>query len=528
MTLTLQTIPSDVLEHIAFFSFPTSAFEPPSDILNLLLTCHLIHDSLSVPSCPQLYAKVFHTRFDIDPTRRIADGLTDSILAAELVQRHRVLRRVRRRDTSQETLVQDLSTALAMILENVYLNQAQLSTAGISVFIVDVVLRYLEEAKVTVTRCSLYGQHLNLALWLAALTLSSGDVKAAPEELRDNILSLLCPFISRNPNKMLSEHPTAGTGGFAISRSLADYPECPKLKTSQHIEFQLSRMKSDATCAAIILAFAYKEVDVLQAPPHLPLNRTEALAALRSGPTKEDYEDIAAFRTPLWADTRLKASPRVIVTTCENSDIYQCHSSDSYGSLAASDRKPSLAGVWNGIYMVSPFGALESSDQIAGTCQTADFLCRTPLQCALDVHICSSPDEAFITDDPRRIGSFKHARDVPGRITTISRYNKCDPLRCDKRSLGSGNALNYILTGETLDKHEEAWSGFRYSGRVLDDGTIVLKREPKNTGAEDPGLGTWIFEGKIIYGSAFVGRWRSLAASGEPSIQGIFSMRKEE
>lgn len=168
MPSSLDTIPVDVLEHIAFLATTSSPFVQPKEIHTLLLTCRSIYAALSIHSCPQLYARLFQSEFDFDPSRRFENGLTDSALTAELVQRHHLLRRVRTRDLSEAGLLQDLWTALWMILEHSSLNTPQLFNVGFNKFILDVMCTLLQDID------SHYKEETRLSLWLTALTLTTG------------------------------------------------------------------------------------------------------------------------------------------------------------------------------------------------------------------------------------------------------------------------------------------------------------------------------------------------------------------
>lgn len=136
MSSRFETLPHDILQTIAFFSASTSVFEPPIEILHLLLTHPLIYQSLRVSSAPDLYAHIFFTKFDTRaPIRRFPEQLPDSAFAAELLARCRLLRRVHRVDFSSPGLKQDLWTALWMFLESDGLNESQLSQVKFSDFI---------------------------------------------------------------------------------------------------------------------------------------------------------------------------------------------------------------------------------------------------------------------------------------------------------------------------------------------------------------------------------------------------------
>lgn len=104
------------------------------------------------------------------------------------------------------------------------------------------------------------------------------------------------------------------------------------------------------------------------------------------------------------------------------------------------------------------------------------------------------------------------------------------------------SSFSYANTQQTLLAHEQAWGGYKFAGRIRRDGQIIMKRQPVRTpllvtpstridfyqyqkNASDDSLGTWVFEGHLRFGAAFVGRWRS-STSDNCGIQGIFSMHR--
>lgn len=163
----LQQAPDDVLQHIALLCASFSIFEPPSATLRLSQTSRTVHEALCPRRCPQLYAKIFRTRFDIAaPLRRLgAARLTASCLTDELVQRCRALRRIRRRETSSPFLRQDLWTIYGMVLESDWLNESQLVKAGFLDFIIDFIREHLGNKHLDL-------EIKSLAVRLCCLTLS--------------------------------------------------------------------------------------------------------------------------------------------------------------------------------------------------------------------------------------------------------------------------------------------------------------------------------------------------------------------
>ncbi|KAG6879780.1 hypothetical protein C0992_011825 [Termitomyces sp. T32_za158] len=141
--LTLNTIPQEILEHIAFFSANNDTFlGPPCGLIPLLLT------SLSIYSClysnHHLYGRIYAIKFDVGPViQRIgSDDVVSSILAAELPKRFRILKWIRDglhcllededededKDEQNDHLMSHdiISLAYSMMLENKGKNERQL------------------------------------------------------------------------------------------------------------------------------------------------------------------------------------------------------------------------------------------------------------------------------------------------------------------------------------------------------------------------------------------------------------------
>ncbi|KAF8628574.1 hypothetical protein AX17_005970 [Amanita inopinata Kibby_2008] len=138
--ISLDTVPQEVLEHIAFYTATDSFLGPPSALLPLLSVNHHIHACLSIASNYHLYARIFAEKFDIaSATRRLgADKITPHVLALELQRRCFCLKRLRSLvdarfyDPSEDgTILQDLlSHSYLMMLENDERNEQQLREYG--------------------------------------------------------------------------------------------------------------------------------------------------------------------------------------------------------------------------------------------------------------------------------------------------------------------------------------------------------------------------------------------------------------
>jgi hypothetical protein len=205
----LDTLPSDVLVHIAILNAYLSPTKRPTDILNLSLTCRAIYNVLNIHGSPHLYAQIFRAQFDgpsfIRDIRAIVgigvDGdkedyhgfgrwggfgggsgnriqipiaqeegepwsrswcqqpmmMTDTALTAEFKRRSELLSHIKKHDFfsdnfSDTVLLQDLWTALWMCLESPSsfgsssLNETLLANAGFAEYVVDALMVSVDRA----------------------------------------------------------------------------------------------------------------------------------------------------------------------------------------------------------------------------------------------------------------------------------------------------------------------------------------------------------------------------------------------
>jgi hypothetical protein len=136
MTL-LDSIPSEILEHIAFHAATDGFLGPPSHLVPLLTLNRRIHSQLSMSTNPLLYARIFAHKFDLQPALRHldADNPPSTALAAELKLRFVYLRQIRTgadayrtegSSRSGDSLHQLLLRVFIWLLENEENNEKQL------------------------------------------------------------------------------------------------------------------------------------------------------------------------------------------------------------------------------------------------------------------------------------------------------------------------------------------------------------------------------------------------------------------
>lgn len=185
----LDTVPQEVLEHIAFFSATEIFLGPPSGLIPLLLANRKVYSGLSIHSNHHLYARVFAHKFDIGPViRRLgSERTTPQILTGELQRRCFYLKRIRARLDSiyssgdeHACLKDSLFQAYFLMLENEGNNELQLREyAGIDRWLRE--YWFHEDGASRAVACLRTGKWLpetqerSLAMWLFWFLLRSGQ-----------------------------------------------------------------------------------------------------------------------------------------------------------------------------------------------------------------------------------------------------------------------------------------------------------------------------------------------------------------
>lgn len=176
----LESLPPDLLHHCAILAGSSSTYNPPTEIARLCQTSSIMHNALDVQTSPNIYGRVFASKFDKAAIcRRSALTDTDSALASDLQARYRLFRRSKRMDFSSIGLMEDLWTALWLFLESDGLNERQLREANFSTFILAVARMHLG-AQSCNQSCQFFE---GLVIWLTCLSLSRSTL-GPPYEMR--------------------------------------------------------------------------------------------------------------------------------------------------------------------------------------------------------------------------------------------------------------------------------------------------------------------------------------------------------
>lgn len=144
ISASINTVPQEILEHIAYFAATETFLGPPSALTPLLLINRKIHSRISTATNHHLYARIFAYKFDVVPAiRRLGiDRTNPSVLATELQRRYLLLKRIRTRsdaivrpysvspENDQGALNELLFNTYLLMLENEGKNEHQLRDYG--------------------------------------------------------------------------------------------------------------------------------------------------------------------------------------------------------------------------------------------------------------------------------------------------------------------------------------------------------------------------------------------------------------
>ncbi|PPR05101.1 hypothetical protein CVT24_010088 [Panaeolus cyanescens] len=457
MTSRLELIPRDILQGIAVLVGSSSPLHPPVDFLSFLLSSSTINRSLSLNYASHVYASIFSSKFDspsILDHHRI--WTTNSGLSHELVNRLRLLQRSCRRDLSPEGLLQDLWTAYWMICESKTRNECQLVNVDFAGFILAVARRYLHSAGSDHGLGCTTIKHL--IVWLLTLSLSRRTLRELSPKDRDELKDLILPYMYL----FKRVDPTAishwGNGNSSTScdccHAIEKQQEHISPSTSTSLDFDHSSNAvhvrlygqkhaphfADPSFFVIALFCALKELFPLAVPKHLPSRRRSSSGQPFRGLAREDVAKMAAYETPLFADSV----------------------PDAQFSSAEAPLDTSLPrGMRDGVLLyqtLSAFTRAEKSSYILGS--------MTGLW----------EGEYFtISELCIRNRRYQKFSSVPPE-TSSGAPDPATRHSIPKNEKHSDTSASVVLMGETLEEHDHAWGGYVFSGTADQDGLIRLRR----------------------------------------------------
>ncbi|KAK7056671.1 hypothetical protein VNI00_002388 [Paramarasmius palmivorus] len=126
----------------------------------------------------------------------------------------------------------------------------------------------------------------------------------------------------------------------------------------------------------------------------------------------------------------------------------------------------------------------------------------------------------YLEEPQNSILDSEEGDECPESIEDVDELPPHDPhkvLDCD-------GIQDVVVTGETDDRHAQAWNHYSFHGRVRHhDGLVGILRCPRN-----PRLGNIFFYGTIVGGQNFIGNWRVANVDARlPAWEGAFSLGKK-
>ncbi|KAH7911287.1 hypothetical protein BJ138DRAFT_1113337 [Hygrophoropsis aurantiaca] len=552
MSGSLVTTPPELLECIVLSATRDTPCGPPTVLRSILLTCRMSYNVLSAEANPHLYLMLFIDKFDVSAPRRNLshDRLALPNLDQELKKRFAALHCFRRANVDDPYLLEAFTTAYIMVLEDDGLNWSQLLWAEFPSFMQKFLRERLFLGAEENDGWPVENEINALAVALFWLISSKTMVDNETEELRTEFMDLLYPIAFagfRYPCFTSPEYefypPSNDSFKTQVKSAHGVYP--PVRPTAIEIQYfgeSLLFYLPPIAPYAILSYFARSERRPLMIPPHLPLNREEAIVQGREGPTQDDLIYFNERCKTHFASTQYNDSFDGLMksrrhdpdwTRSIRNPMYRSPSSAPVSYIPGT-----LAGNWGGSF-IAPFH--ESYRAMLSTPVAPSpfpHFGRFPLYVTFRELCCrSSSLPAPVADDEM---SFTEAFLPTGcqwreTETGIEIYNENTSFHADyhpprQDPLGGSsphNVSDIIITGVTETRHAEAWGGYKYIGRIRpSDGLIVLLRVPLDPQMIE--LGRALFRGYIISSRNFVGRWRHVSNGVQPADwEAIFTLCKD-
>ncbi|KAJ6487202.1 hypothetical protein C8R47DRAFT_1128044 [Mycena vitilis] len=313
----LCVIPAEILEHIAYQLTCLDPLGPPAALGPLLQTCKTVKGRLAGNAT--LYSRIFKYKFDSSAVRRRAFDPTPKQYYDQLRLYCTQLRKLQGqvRDDCDEVLF----CAYLMMLENDGRNAAQLEHAGLDSYLdIFVRTRLWDDSHKshgwptdnTASAC---------ALWLVWMTTTEEKLKEESVARRNQLIKLVLPYVlvpyryasAFAPQKYFRlplQAPNASHAPNSILTAHGPYPLYldPARAWSQiHYSARPTMAPPLITVAAKLVYFSRRETVAFSVPPHLPVDRAEALArgVTTVGPTQEDILEVNKYLNNRLPEVRL-------------------------------------------------------------------------------------------------------------------------------------------------------------------------------------------------------------------------------
>ncbi|KAI0824486.1 hypothetical protein BC628DRAFT_1377875 [Trametes gibbosa] len=371
--ISLATLPSDVLDEIAYHAATLDVLGPPGHLLSLLCTSQRLHAVLCTQNNHHLYARIFVAKFDCRAAQRrmgIRAGHAPA-LASQLTKYCKALRNIRRGDIYSPSIVKDFFRAYALCLENDGRNAAQLQWAGLFDYVERFVLERLWERGAS--DWPLEDVDNSLALWLYWYSSSEQRLASKTQAQRDMIMALVRPYALYNfrypPFFAPDNHarlPLLGTPeAYRDHSTITPHGFYPLYRdpalckyTMRHYGHTLTFAEPPIGLVAKLLYVALQEYNAIDTELLIPDDREEAIMLNTPGPTRADYIEFAltkAVRYPIhgdWDPAELQRAGHQSASMASDNDWERWHGCHNPWAPSPSTRPRytfgSLTGLWSG------------------------------------------------------------------------------------------------------------------------------------------------------------------------------------
>ncbi|KAJ7153448.1 hypothetical protein C8R43DRAFT_446153 [Mycena crocata] len=534
MAATLDTVPHEILERIAFISATETLVGPPSSLVTLLAANRQINGRLSFASNQYLYARIFSSKFDVGPSsRRFTDHSSPTVLAHELIQRFRILQRIRAKTDSAarpgsagdgDSVHELLFHAYLMMLENTGKNEQQLRDYAkmgdwLRGYLFDEHCPVRSRLITHVEQWPPHNDHTSLAMWLFWFLLRPDDY-TGDDDSTWNVLNVLkiyalgahkYPLTDPSWVNFLPESPQPST--HIVHYSEAHQLKTPPLATPAILSFlTLVNLKAKLIDLSSPLALPMKPESnewEYELGRCLSLSRPEfdkgLTESFRPGSVEGTWEGIFTYTEFTAYAALLQGAPPPILQKSVIVRHRQTWKLREHHFVAANSASPVPGN------HPSPASDYEEDSDNANPLSAGD-----PLRAYFPTgtHI-KETREGLEVRDPNRPAELRYTRAAVGaNIPPNDNQNESD-------SLSRVQVQDIIITGEG----HSAWGQFNLVGRVRPcDGFISLCKEYL-----DHDRGKWIYRGYLVgnINSNLAGRWRdTLSPAAVPGYEGCFLMTR--
>ncbi|KAF8549841.1 hypothetical protein OG21DRAFT_1469523 [Imleria badia] len=533
MTTSLESVPQEVLEHIAFFAATQSPIGPPSGLPPLLLTCRSICRALSFEANPYLYARVFNYKFDTRSVfRRLGSHVNArQVLANELKKRWIYLKQIRARTSCRlrhpeshqpsPPLIDLLWLAYLMMIENDGKNEQQLldyaeMDAWLTEYWFDDQGASLAPHMIIQQTWPIEDEKNSIAMWLFWFLLRPGLItRNIP---RFPHMTTIMKLTALAANHVCSFSPSD-----RLIQSLFKYPIC-------HPSWTEFLPGSEAMLPpSVITHFSdiYRLNPPTLAPAAILIFLTLALRILV--PPQGNHVGRQSLQSPASFSLTMRRSEDW------DADWYRCINlgqADRCREFSEAYALGSIEGVWEGVFTYTEFAAYSmllsgGAPPVLDQCLVAHHRQTWKLR---EYHLAEHQEPAQEMSRPLGTGDPLQAHFPAGsRLQELSDSVEIrEPgkdavhyLRASHTKSDGHKVMDIIIMGEG----HSAWGQFNLYGRVRPlDGFISFSKE-----YVEGDRGRWLYRGYLVgnVNGHISGRWRdTLSPSDVPGYEGCFVMSR--